>query len=550
MHQKDSEGKHDTIVLLGEAYHATEDTHQGLKSIISPKQVHIQQSIVTSPLKRGKDESAYVYCQVETATHEFDHDTNISDSKADDCVDISLLNSNGTTSSVNNNSIPKKTFNDFMSFFSNISHSGEKHDNVDYPQEFKDDLETRLYFTYRYGFTLIERDKNGPAPLSLGSLFRGTLDFSTIHKGFTTDSGWGCMIRTSQSLVANSLLNLCLGRDWRLKYATVDELEEHWKIVALFADTPTAVFSLHNYVAYANKHCGTKVGEWFGPSNAARSIQAICSDYPTESCLKVYVTNDSGDIFEDELQKLSTTNEIFQPTLILCGIRLGVKNINIIYWDFLKYIMSISQSVGIAGGRPSSSHYFLGVLGDYLLYLDPHIAQTAIQLDTNGIIQDEEKRKIFGTIHTSALQKIHMGKIDPSMLVGFLIRSKEDFMDFKQKMNSFANGNKFINIYPQKPELFNINSAGSDLDGFVDLGVESINESYRELENNEDDINISHLDDTDIVDVANSSLPPPPSSEDIVDGQKPILSEEPLEVVRDEMFEKESLIVVSSGNAV
>ncbi|KIM74182.1 hypothetical protein PILCRDRAFT_46752, partial [Piloderma croceum F 1598] len=38
------------------------------------------------------------------------------------------------------------------------------------------------------------------------------------------------------------------------------------------------------------------------------------------------------------------------------------------------------QSVGIAGGRPSWSYYFIGSQADNLFYLDPHHAHLAVPL--------------------------------------------------------------------------------------------------------------------------------------------------------------------------
>lgn len=61
-----------------------------------------------------------------------------------------------------------------------------------YDAKFEEDLRSRFYTTYRTGF---ER---------LGST-----------KGFTSDIGWGCMIRTGQALVGNALMYSVLGRNWR-----------------------------------------------------------------------------------------------------------------------------------------------------------------------------------------------------------------------------------------------------------------------------------------------------------------------------------------------
>lgn len=360
------------------------------------------------------------------------------------------------------------------------------------PQEFLDDLYTRLWFTYRSGFPIIERDTNGPSPLSIGSILRGTLDINNLGKGFTTDSGWGCMIRTSQSLLANALIALKLGRDWQFSSSSPENLEQHWEIVEQFADVPEAAYSIQNYVLYAAKYCGKRPGEWFGPSNAAKSIQKLCEEKSSVSNMKVYISTDSGDIFEDEVLKLSAENdsESFTPILILCGVRLGVQNINSLYWEFLKFLLQLSYSVGISGGRPSSSHYFFGYQSDYLFYLDPHVPQSAILLDDCGHISDKGRKKILETIHSKKLRKLHISKIDPSMLIGFLIKSKSDYDDFKEKINAFDCTRKFLSIHESRPQIVaSLSSAGSELDGFIDLGVESMNEDEYEHERHDENGN-------------------------------------------------------------
>ena len=80
-----------------------------------------------------------------------------------------------------------------------------------WPKDFLDDFESRLWLTYRSNFTAI---KKSPDPKALNSIGLAVRLRSQLvdHGGFTSDTGWGCMIRSGQSLLANALLVLRLGR--------------------------------------------------------------------------------------------------------------------------------------------------------------------------------------------------------------------------------------------------------------------------------------------------------------------------------------------------
>ncbi|KAK4694906.1 hypothetical protein P7C71_g2747, partial [Lecanoromycetidae sp. Uapishka_2] len=75
-----------------------------------------------------------------------------------------------------------------------------------WPPEFLDDCESRLWFTYRSNFPAIK--KSSEASMTLSVRLRSLSD----QTGFTSDTGWGCMIRSGQSLLANALMILRLGR--------------------------------------------------------------------------------------------------------------------------------------------------------------------------------------------------------------------------------------------------------------------------------------------------------------------------------------------------
>ena len=66
--------------------------------------------------------------------------------------------------------------------------------------------------------------------------------------------------------------------------------------------------------------------------------------------LRVYVTNDTSEVYQDKFMSVARNNSgVFQPTLILLGTRLGINHITPVYWDGLKAALQFPQSVGIAG---------------------------------------------------------------------------------------------------------------------------------------------------------------------------------------------------------
>lgn len=58
--------------------------------------------------------------------------------------------------------------------------------------------------------------------------------------------------------------------------------------------------------------------------------------------------------------------------LLLCLLLLQVDER---YLPQLAQLLTYPQSVGIVGGRPGASLYFVGTQGDSVLYLDPHEVQ-------------------------------------------------------------------------------------------------------------------------------------------------------------------------------
>lgn len=343
-------------------------------------------------------------------------------------------------------------------------------------KEIEEAIRRRLWFTYRTGFEPIPRAPDGPNPLSfLGSMlvhgvnphgaFTGFFD----NTCFKSDVGWGCMIRTAQCLLANTFQTVLA------RAATREDKAPDWAainadVVSLFRDSYSSPFSLHNFVRVAS-HLPLKVkpGQWFGPSAASLSIKRLCAraNENTDSATNVPRLNvmicESCDLHDDEVK---AALEKMSPLLLLFPIRLGIESINAIYYPSLFQLLSLPQSMGISGGKPSSSYYFFGHQGDLLLYLDPHSSQ---QVDETN---DSYKPLSCNTVPISGL--------DPSMVVGLLVDSPAEYDALKAELHG---KNKIVHFHSRAPTRRSVSQSthersteteskgevSTDLGDFVDI---------------------------------------------------------------------------------
>ncbi|GKT39926.1 putative cytochrome b5 [Colletotrichum spaethianum] len=272
-----------------------------------------------------------------------------------------------------------------------------------WPSAFLDDFESKFWMTYRSEFQVIAKstDPRASSALSLSMRIKSQL---VDQNGFSSDSGWGCMIRSGQSLLANAMAVINLGRDWRRG----QNPEEERKLLSLFADDPRAPYSIHQFVRHGAVACGKYPGEWFGPSATARCIQAL-ANAQAQQPLRVYSTGDGPDVYEDKFMKIAKPDgSQFHPTLILVGTRLGIDKITPVYWEALIAALQMPQSVGIAG-----------------------------EADVN-------------TVHTRRLRRLHVRELDPSMLIGFLIRDEDDWDEWRRNVKH-VQGKAVIHVAEHDP---------------------------------------------------------------------------------------------------
>jgi hypothetical protein len=81
-----------------------------------------------------------------------------------------------------------------------------------WPPAFLDDFESRIWMTYRNAFDPIPRSTDPKAATHLSFTMRLRTSLGDQNEGFSSDTGWGCMIRSGQSLLANAISVIRLGR--------------------------------------------------------------------------------------------------------------------------------------------------------------------------------------------------------------------------------------------------------------------------------------------------------------------------------------------------
>ncbi|XP_022046364.1 cysteine protease atg4da-like [Acanthochromis polyacanthus] len=292
-----------------------------------------------------------------------------------------------------------------------------------------------LWLTYRRGFPLL-------AGCSL-----------------TTDSGWGCVLRTGQMLLARGLVLHLMPPDWTWSvshHAVKDDMEllrpadsaeygsklnkrannrgrklslgslldrpmeaTHRRVISWFADHPSAPLGIHQLVELGQSS-GKKAGDWYGPSIVAhilRKAVAASADLPS---LVVYVAQDCT-IYLKDVRSLCErpSPQPWKSVIILVPVRLGGHDLNPSYISCVKRLLMLQCCIGIIGGKPKHSLFFVGFQDDHLLYLDPHYCQPTV--DTT------KKNFPLESFHCKYARKMPFSRMDPSCTIGFYAKGQREF---------------------------------------------------------------------------------------------------------------------------
>lgn len=303
-------------------------------------------------------------------------------------------------------------------------------------------------------------------------------DFSPIGgTGPTSDQGWGCMLRCAQMLLGEVLLRRHIGRHFEWDIEKTSEIYE--KILQMFFDEKDALYSIHQ-IAQMGVTEGKEVSKWFGPNTAAQVIKKLtifdewsniavhvaldnilikndaltmATTYPSEDAVKLIMENGLVEKHRTSAPSTSSPSE-WRPLLLMIPLRLGLTSINSCYLPAIQAFFRLPQCVGIIGGKPNLAHYFVGISGTKLFYLDPHycrpktskvFAEKESALGSEGPTHDTSFSELEdleplpsqtsdvytkmddSTYHCQMMQWMEYESIDPSLALAMFCETRQDF---------------------------------------------------------------------------------------------------------------------------
>ena len=314
-----------------------------------------------------------------------------------------------------------------------------------------------IYLSYKKNFTKIKNPKN--------------------NQYYTSDAGWGCMIRCGQMLLSRGIYKYYK----QMKYDSFNALKETSKF---FLDNPLDINELpepfiHMMSTYLksidvinnNKDktliscyspfslksiclngiiCDKSAGEWFSDVNMCYLFQLISEKYNLFNNLKI-LSFQSCVVKEDIIKSCFSTEKTFTNEnefivydgnkyyfknmgIIFISVRLGINVISKEYHESIRKYFLCKESIGIIGGIKNLAYYFIGYKNNgNLLYLDPHKKKKCRKF-INEI--DYNDKYLSKNIHS-----LNINKMTTALSFGFIFRNFKEYNDlfkfFLINMKSF-----------------------------------------------------------------------------------------------------------------
>ena len=352
------------------------------------------------------------------------------------------------------NIVNRGTYFDFFSFnYVNIFNSSFYLKNDEGKKKFNEKIDRILYFSYRKNYPIQINYKN--------------------KSEYTSDCGWGCMIRSSQMLLARAIykilkktntperafkLTLYYFFEYPINESSLpfclshyyNKLKNELNLNEQINKKIFSPFSIKNICSIGEIY-GKTCGEWFSDVNLPHIFDIINLNMNVIPNLKVInftscvllknliekcfkIPNSIITVGNNNLEYINFNDEQYileNSGLIFISVRLGIYNISEEYYFAMKKLYSCKEFLGFVGGKNNAASYFIGFNEKNMIYLDPHYSQDSIvpPIDDNNI-------KSYSVTN---LYQIPFENLQPAFTMGFLFTN---ILEFNDMINFFIEHNK------------------------------------------------------------------------------------------------------------
>ena len=299
---------------------------------------------------------------------------------------------------------------------------------------------------------------------------------------YTSDCGWGCMIRSSQmifsrviykifkfkkeekvssELIVNSIIPFFMDDNIYISDINKDKNEyikirmdnyieqlnkfleektiknEYKKLNIKSIDPP---FSIHK-ICILGELYGRTCGEWFSDFELPKIYEIINSTFNIISNLSILHFNSDLEVHKviekclERIEDINASNlsekEYFMNEkkekyimkrmgAIFVSVRLGVSSIAPEYFPSIRKLFQCKQFLGFIGGKVNSASYFIGYNEEGFLYLDPHYNQES----NNSLDLNNFKTYIQKTVYILPFKSLQC-----AFTMGFLFRDVNEFRE-------------------------------------------------------------------------------------------------------------------------